>query len=178
MARLTDKYKTEVIPALKKRFGYSNVHQIPKLEKVVLSMGVGEAVQNQKLIDSAVADLTAITGQKAVIKRSKKSIANFKLRAGLPIGTAVTLRKERMYEFLDRFISTALPRVRDFKGIPANSFDGHGNYSMGLTEQLVFPEIDTEKTTIRGLNITVVTTAKNNEEGKALLEELGFPFRK
>ncbi len=178
MARLAEVYKTEITAKLKERFGYSNPMQIPKLEKIVLNMGIGEAVQNPKLIDTAVADMIAITGQKPVIRRAKKAIANFKLREGLPIGVSVTLRKEKMYEFLDRLVTVALPRVRDFRGISGTSFDGRGNYSFGLTEQIIFPEIDIEKTVLRGLSIVCVTTAKNNEEGKALLEEFGMPFRK
>jgi large subunit ribosomal protein L5 len=178
MARLQETYKTEIVGKLTEKFAYKNPMQVPKLEKIVLNMGVGEAVQNPKLIESAVADLTSIAGQKPVIRRAKKAIANFKLREGLPIGVSVTLRKEKMYEFLDRLITVALPRVRDFRGIPANSFDGRGNYSFGLTEQIIFPEIDLEKTVLRGLSIVCVTTANTNEEGKALLEEFGMPFRK
>lgn len=178
MSRLADKYSEQVVPKLKQRFGYKNRHEIPRLEKVILNMGVGEAVQNAKLIDAALQDLTVISGQHPSIRRARKSIANFKLREGLPIGVAVTLRKSRMYEFVDRLINIALPRVRDFRGIPGASFDGRGNYSLGLTEQIVFPEIDIEKTEPRGLSITFVTTARSNEEGKALLEFMGFPFRK
>ncbi len=178
MARLEEIYKTEITAKLKEKFSYSNAMQIPKLEKIVLNMGIGEAVQNPKLIDTAVADLTAITGQKPVIRRAKKAIANFKLREGLPIGVSVTLRKKKMYEFLDRLVTVALPRVRDFRGIPATSFDGRGNYSFGLNEQIIFPEIDIEKTVLRGFSVVCVTTAKTNEEGKALLEEFGMPFRK
>jgi large subunit ribosomal protein L5 len=177
MARLLETYKKEIAPALKTQFGYTNFHRIPALEKIVINMGVGEAVQNAKIIESAVADLTLISGQKPVIRKAKKSIANFKLREGQPIGVSVTLRKHMMYEFLDRFINVALPRVRDFRGIPKNSFDGCGNYSMGLNEQIIFPEINLDKTQLRGLSITFVTTAKNNPEGKALLEKLGLPFR-
>lgn len=176
--RLKQRYDSEVRKKLQDRFNYGNVHQIPRVEKVVLNMGLGrEAVRNSKAIDSAADDLTRISGQKPVLRRAKKSIANFKLREGMPIGVSVTLRSDRMFEFLDRFVTIALPRVRDFRGIPKNSFDGKGNYSMGLNEQIIFPEIDIEKTEIRGLNVTVVTTARNNEEGKALLQELGFPFR-
>lgn len=178
IARFQENYSKEITGKLKERFSYSNPLQIPKLEKIVLNMGLGAATVNPKLIDSAVADLTAITGQKPVIRRAKKSIANFKLREGVPIGVSVTLRKRNMYEFLDRLVTVALPRVRDFRGIPANSFDGNGNYSLGITEQIIFPEIDLEKTQLRGLSITFVTSAKTNEEGKALLEEFGFPFKK
>ena len=175
--RLRETYETKVVAALKEQFKYSNVNQVPKIEKVVLNMGVGEALQNAKAIELAVADMTAITGQKPVIRRARKSIANFKLREGQPIGVSVTLRKERMYEFMDRLLSIALPRVRDFRGIPKNAFDGRGNYTLGLNEQAIFPEIDIEKTTLRGLNISFVTTAKTNDEGKALLTAFGFPFR-
>jgi large subunit ribosomal protein L5 len=178
IARFQETYSKEITGKLKERFSYTNPLQIPKLEKIVLNMGLGAATVNPKLIDSAVADLTAITGQKPVIRRAKKSIANFKLREGVPIGVSVTLRKRKMYEFLDRLVTVALPRVRDFRGIPANSFDGNGNYSLGITEQIIFPEIDLEKTQLRGLSITFVTSAKTNEEGKALLEEFGFPFKK
>lgn len=179
MARLKDQYNNEVTAKLKEEFGYQNPLEVPRLVKVVLNMGVGrEAVANSKAIDGAVADLERISGQKAVVRRAKKSIANFKLREGMPIGASVTLRKERMWEFLDRLVSIALPRVRDFRGIARNSFDGRGNYSMGVAEQIIFPEIDMDKSTIRGLNISVVTTAKTDREGEALLEHLGFPFRK
>ena len=177
MARLQETYKEQVVEKLKSRFGYKNRHQIPRFEKIVINMGVGEATQNQKAIEAAAADMTLITGQKPVLRRSKKAIANFKLREGLPIGVSVTLRKEKMWEFMDRFITIALPRVRDFRGIPKNSFDGRGNYSVGITEQIIFPEIDIEKSTVRGMSITVVTTANTDEEGKALLEYMGFPFR-
>jgi len=177
-ARFQETYVKEVIPKLKERFQYSNPLQVPKLQKIVLNMGLGEAVQNPKIMDSAVSDMTSIAGQKPVIRKAKKAIANFKLREGLPIGLSVTLRKERMYEFLDRFITIALPRVRDFRGVPRNSFDGRGNYSMGITEQIIFPEIDLEKTQLRGLSITFVTSAETDEEGFALLEEFGFPFKK
>ncbi len=176
--RFQEMYKNEIVGKLKERFSYSNPFQVPKLEKVVLNMGLGAATVNPKLIDTAVADLTAISGQKPVIRKAKKSIANFKLREGVPIGVSVTLRKKRMYEFVDRLITIALPRVRDFRGIPANSFDGNGNYSLGISEQIIFPEIDLEKTQLRGLSVTFVTSAKTDEEGKALLEEMGFPFRK
>ena len=177
MARLKSKY-TEVAGKLTEKFGYKNIHQVPKFEKVVINMGVGQGVQNAKLVQEAANDLGIIAGQKPVIRRAKKSIANFKLREGMPIGTSVTLRRERMYEFLDRLIAVALPRVRDFRGIPSKSFDGRGNYSLGLNEHIIFPEINLDKTQIRGMSITVVTSAKTDEEGRALLEEFGFPFRK
>lgn len=178
MARLREKYLKEVAPKLREQFGYTNVHRIPRLEKVILNMGVGrEAVQNSKVVDAASDDLTRIAGQKPVVRRAKKSIANFKLRQGMPVGVSVTLRGDRMYEFVDRFVTVALPRVRDFKGIPGTSFDGRGNYSLGLAEQIIFPEVDIEKTSIRGLNVSFVTSAENDGEGRALLEQLGFPFR-
>lgn len=178
MTRLNEIYKKEVVPALKEQFGYRFDQQAPKIEKIVLNMGIGQATQNAKLIDAAVDDLTKITGQKPVIRKAKKSIASFKLREGVPIGVSVTLRRERMYEFLDRFINIALPRVRDFRGISRKGFDGNGNYSVGITEQIIFPEIDIEKTTLRGMNITIVTTAKTNGEALELLTKLGMPFRK
>ena len=178
MARLQEVYKKEIIPALLTKFGYSYVGQAPKIEKIVLNMGVGQAVSNQKLIESAVADMTLIAGQKPVIRKAKKSIATFKLREGMPIGVSVTLRGERMYEFLDRLVNVALPRVRDFRGISAKSFDGRGNYSLGITEHIIFPEIDIDKSILRGLNITVVTTAKTDDEARELLTNFGFPFRK
>ena len=176
--RIEQAYKKDVVPKLVEKFKYKNANQVPTLEKIVVSMGVGrQAVQNSKAIDNAVNDLTLITGQKPVIRRAKKSIANFKLREGMPVGVCVTLRRQRMYEFIDRLVNVALPRVRDFKGIPRKSFDGNGNYSLGIQEQIVFPEIDIEKSTVAGLNITFVTTAQSNEEGFALLEAIGFPFR-
>jgi large subunit ribosomal protein L5 len=176
--RFRVKYKEEVIPALQKQFAYKNVMQIPRLEKIVINMGLGEAVQNPKIIESAVAELTAFTGQKPVVTRSKKAIANFKLRAGLAIGAMVTLRGDRMWEFFDRLVYLALPRVRDFKGISPKAFDGRGNYSLGMKEQIVFPEIDYDKVDkIKGMNISFVTTAKTDEEGKALLAAFGMPFR-
>ncbi len=178
MARLQVTYKETIVPKLREQFGYKNINEVPRLTKVVLNMGVGEAVQNAKLIDAAAADMARIAGQKPVIRRARKSIANFKLREGLPIGVAVTLRGAQMYEFVDRLVSVALPRVRDFRGIPRNAFDGRGNYSLGLNEQIIFPEIDIEKSTVRGLSITFVTTANTNKEGEALLEYLGMPFRK
>lgn len=176
--RIEQAYKKEAVTKLVERFKYSNPNEVPSLQKIVVSMGVGrQAVQNSKAIDNAVNDLTLITGQKPVIRRAKKSIANFKLREGMPVGVCVTLRRQRMYEFVDRLVNIALPRVRDFKGISRRSFDGAGNYSLGIQEQMIFPEIDIEKSTLAGLNITFVTTAKSNEEGLALLEALGFPFR-
>jgi large subunit ribosomal protein L5 len=176
--RFKVRYKAEIAPALRKQFSYKNVMQVPRLQKIVLNMGLGEAVQNPKIIESAVAEIAMITGQKPVITRSKKAIANFKLRAGLPIGAMVTLRADRMWEFLDRLITFALPRVRDFKGISPKAFDGRGNYSLGMKEQIVFPEIDYDKVDkIKGMNISFVTTAKTDEEGKALLAAFGMPFR-
>jgi len=178
MNRLKDKYAKEVVPALKKEFGYKNVMAIPKLEKVVINMGLGEATQNAKLADVGVDELNKITGQKAIMRRATKSIAQFKLRQGQPVGAMVTLRGERMYEFLDRLISIALPRVRDFRGISPKGFDGRGNYTLGLRDQLLFPEIDYMKVDkARGMNVSVVTTAKTDEEARKLLQLLGMPFR-
>jgi large subunit ribosomal protein L5 len=177
--RLKDEYKSRVIKALKDEFGYKNVMQVPKLKTIVVSRGVGNAVADKKLIEYSVDELTNITGQKAVPTISKKDVANFKLRKGMPIGTRVTLRGERMYEFLDRLITSALPRVRDFGGIKASGFDGRGNYSLGVTEQIIFPEIDIDKIkSIDGLNITFVTSAATDKEAKSLLTELGMPFKK
>jgi large subunit ribosomal protein L5 len=177
--RFKEKYSTEVVPALMERFGYGNVHQVPRLEKIVINMGVGAATQDTKLLDSAVADLAIVSGQKPAITRAKKSIASFKLRAGMPIGAKVTLRGDRMWEFFDRLLSTALPRIRDFRGVSATAFDGRGNYSLGVTEQLIFPEIDYDKVEkIRGMDITFVTSAKTDEECRVLLESFGFPFKK
>ena len=177
--RLKKKYQEEVVPALMKKFGYKNIMEVPKIEKIVVNMGVGEAVQNIKALENAMNDLALITGQKPSVRRAKRSEAGFKLRKGMPIGAKVTLRRDRMYDFLDRLISIALPRVRDFKGLSPRSFDGRGNYNFGLEEQTVFPEIDYDKVDkIRGMNITIVTTAETDEEAKALLEALGFPFRK
>ncbi|MEO2069181.1 MAG: 50S ribosomal protein L5 [Desulfurobacteriaceae bacterium] len=177
--RLRKKYQEEVVPALMKKFGYKNIMEVPKIEKIVVNMGVGEAVQNIKALENAMNDLALITGQKPSVRRAKRSEAGFKLRKGMPIGAKVTLRRDRMWEFLDRLISIALPRVRDFKGLSPKSFDGRGNYNFGLEEQTVFPEIDYDKVDkIRGMNITIVTTAETDEEAKALLELLGFPFRK
>jgi large subunit ribosomal protein L5 len=176
--RLADKYKKDVVPALQKRFGYKSIMQVPKLEKICLNRGVNGAVNDKKLIDIALDEMTQITGQKAVSTMSKKDISNFKLRKNMPIGTRVTLRGEKMYEFLDRFISTALPRVRDFRGVNEKSFDGRGNYTLGITEQIIFPEIDIDKVNkITGMDITFVTTAGTNEEAYELLKELGMPFR-
>lgn len=178
MARLTELYVKKVVPALMKEFNYKSVMEVPKIEKVVINMGLGEAVQNVKVLDTASKELAAISGQKAVITKAKKSIATFKLREGMPIGCMVTLRKEKMYEFMDRFISVTLPRVRDFKGISGKTFDGNGNYAMGLKEQIIFPEIEYDKVDkVRGMNIVFVTTAKTDKEGKALLREFGMPFR-
>ncbi len=175
--RLKEKYYKELAPKLREELGIANVNDIPKLEKIVVNMGVGEAATDSKLIDAAVEDLRVITGQQPMICRAKKSIATFKLRAGMPIGAKVTLRGDRMYEFFDRLIAASIPRIRDFRGLPANSFDGHGNYSMGVTEQIIFPEIDYDKVDrTRGMDITFVTTAKTDEEGKALLTAFGFPF--
>ncbi len=176
--RLADKYKKEVVPALSKKFGYKSVMQTPKLEKICVNRGVNGAVADKKLVDIAVEELGNITGQKAIATRSKKDISNFKLRKDMPIGARVTLRGERMYEFLDRLIAVALPRVRDFKGISDKAFDGRGNYTLGVTEQIIFPEIDIDKVNkITGMDITFVTSAKNNEEAYELLKELGLPFK-
>lgn len=177
--RLASKYKQDVVPALMKKFGYKTVMQTPKLEKICLNRGVNGAVNDKKLVDIAVDELTLITGQKAVPTMSKKDISNFKLRKGVPIGARVTLRGDKMYEFLDRFIAVALPRVRDFKGVSDKSFDGRGNYTLGVTEQIIFPEVDIDKVNrITGLDITFVTSAENNQEAYELLKELGMPFRK
>ena len=179
MARLKEQYKAEVAPALMKQFGYKSVMQIPKIDKVVINVGCGEARENAKVLDNVVGDLGKITGQKAVVTRARKSIANFKLREEMPIGAKVTLRGDRMWEFLDRLICIAIPRIRDFRGISAKSFDGRGNFSMGVTEQLIFPEIDFDKIDhTRGMDITIVTTAQTDEEGKALLDAFHFPFKK
>lgn len=178
MARLKDRYVQEIAPALQQKFSYKNVMQTPKLEKVVINMGIGEAIQNSKAIDSALVDLTKIAGQKPVVTRAKKSISAFKLREGMPIGTKVTLRGERMYEFVDRLMNVALPRVRDFRGVSAKSFDGRGNYTLGIKEQLIFPEIEYDKIDkLRGMDIVFVTTAKSDEEARELLGMLGMPFR-
>ena len=178
MNRLREKYQKEVMPALKKEFGYTNVMAIPKVTKVVINMGLGEATSNAKIIDTAADELGKISGQKAAVRRATKSIAQFKVRQGQPVGTMVTLRGERMYEFLDRLASIALPRVRDFKGISAKGFDGRGNYTLGLRDQIIFPEIDYMKVDkARGMNVSVVTTAKTDEEARKLLQLIGLPFR-
>jgi large subunit ribosomal protein L5 len=176
--RFAAKYTKEAVPALVKQFGYKNPNQVPRLEKIVINMGLGAAVTNPKIIDTAVEELRAVTGQKPVVTRSKKAIASFKLRAGLPIGAMVTLRKGKMWEFLDRFISIALPRMRDFRGVSRRAFDGQGNYTLGLKEQIIFPEIDYDRIdVIKGLNVSFVTTANTDEEGRALLQHMGMPFR-
>ena len=178
MSRLKEKYLNEIKDEMQKKFQYKNVMQIPKLDKIVINMGVGEAKENAKILDTAVKDLETITGQKAVVTRAKNSVANFKLREGQPIGCKVTLRGERMYEFLDRLVNLALPRVRDFRGINPNGFDGRGNYSVGIKEQLIFPEIDYDKIDkIRGMDINIVTTAQTDEEARELLKLMGAPFR-
>jgi large subunit ribosomal protein L5 len=177
--RLKERYESEVKPALQQELGLGNVMQVPRLDKIVLNCGVGAATQQQSLLDGAVADLTVITGQKPLVTRAKKSIAGFKLRAGNPIGAKVTLRGARMWEFYDRLVSLAIPRIRDFRGMNPNSFDGRGNYTFGVTEQLIFPEVDYDKIdTVRGMDITIVTTATTDDEGRALLRALGFPFRR
>ena len=176
--RLRERYQREIVSALMQDFGYTNRFAVPKLSKVVLNMGLGEAVQNSKIIDSALEEMTAIAGQKPVVTKAKKAISNFKLREGLPIGVMVTLRGERMYEFVDRLVSVALPRVRDFRGVPDRSFDGRGNYSLGIREQVIFPEINLDKVDkIKGLTVVICTTARTDAEGKALLRHLGMPFR-
>lgn len=178
MAHLKTKYEQEVIPALQKQFNYTNAMMIPRLEKIVVNVGLGEAVQNAKAVDAAVNDIATITGQKPVVTRAKKSIATFKIRTGMPIGCKVTLRGERMWDFLSKLVNVALPRVRDFRGVSPKAFDGRGNYALGLKEQLIFPEIDYDKVDkIRGMDIIIVTTAKSDEESKALLKALGLPFK-
>jgi large subunit ribosomal protein L5 len=178
MAKLKEVYQEKAVPALMKRFNYKNRMEVPKLEKIVVNMGLGEAIQNIKILDSAAQEISQITGQKPVITKAKKSIAQFKLRTGMSIGCMVTLRKERMYEFFNRLVNVALPRVRDFKGLSGKSFDGRGNYSLGIREQLIFPEIHYDKIDkVKGMNIVIVTTAKTDEEGKELLKLLGMPFR-
>jgi large subunit ribosomal protein L5 len=173
------KYRSDIVKALQERFKYSSVMEVPRLQKICINQGVGQATSDKKLIESAVADMTLITGQKAVSSKSKKDISNFKLRKGMPVGVRVTLRGDQMYEFLERLVSVSLPRVRDFRGISNKGFDGRGNYTMGVTEHIIFPEIDIEKTNkILGMDITFVTTAKTNEEGMALLQEFGMPFKK
>ncbi len=179
MARLKERYNTEIVPQLMKQFSYSSVMQVPRLEKVVLNMGLGEAIQNVKLLESAQKEIGDITGQKPVITKARKAIANFKLRQGMPIGCKVTLRSERMYEFLDRLLNLALPRIRDFKGVSAKAFDGRGNYALGIREQIIFPEIEYDKIDkIKGMNIVINTSARTDEEAKALLVMLGMPFEK
>ena len=179
MTRLKEQYKSQVIPALQKRFAYKNPHQVPKMVKIIVSMGVGSATQNKAILDNAVKDMEQITGRKAIVTKARKSISNFKLRQGMPIGCKVTLRDEVMYEFYDRLTSIVIPRIRDFRGIPADAFDGRGNFSMGLKEQTVFPEIEYDKVdAIRGLNISIVTTARTDEECRELLKELGMPFQR
>jgi len=178
MAKFKEMYQQKVVPALMKRFNYKSVMQVPRLDKIVINMGLGEAIQNIKILDSATQELSLITGQKPVITKAKKSIAQFKLRKGVPIGCMVTLRQERMYEFFNRLVNAALPRVRDFKGVSGKSFDGRGNYAIGVREQLIFPEIHYDKIDkIKGMNIVIATTAKTDEEGKELLRLLGMPFR-
>lgn len=179
MSRLKEKYLNEVSPALMSKFEYKSVMQVPKVEKIVINMGVGDAVQNSKALDVAVEELTIITGQKPVVTKAKKSIAGFRLREGMPIGAKVTLRGERMYEFLDRLVAIALPRVRDFHGVSKKAFDGRGNYTLGVKEQLIFPEIDYDKVTkVRGMDIVIVTTANSDEEARELLTQFGMPFQK
>jgi large subunit ribosomal protein L5 len=179
MARLKDFYVKEIVPTLTTEFGYTNIHQVPKVDKIVLNMGLGEAVQDIKVIDKASEELMFISGQKPIVKKARKSIAAFKLRAGMPVGCTVTLRGNRMYEFLDRLINAVLPRVRDFRGISPKGFDGRGNYTLGLTDQSVFPEINYDAIDkLRGMNITIVTTAKTDDEGRSLLAAFGMPFRK
>jgi large subunit ribosomal protein L5 len=179
MNRLQERYKAEIMPSLMEKFEYTSVMQVPKIEKIVINMGVGEAVSNSKVLDTAVEELTAIAGQKPVITRAKKSIAGFKLREGMPIGSKVTLRGERMYDFLDKLISVSLPRVRDFRGVSKKSFDGRGNYTLGVKEQLIFPEIDYDKVNkVRGMDIVIVTTANTDEEARELLIQVGMPFQK
>ncbi len=178
MARLQDRYKAEIVPRLKEKFGYRNVMQVPKLSKVVVNMGLGDAIENVKVIETAAAEIGIITGQKPVVTKARKSIANFKLREGVPIGVMVTLRRDRMFHFLDKLITIALPRVRDFKGVSPRGFDGRGNYTLGIKEQIMFPEVNYDKIDkIRGMNITIVTTARTDEEGLELLRLMGIPFR-
>ncbi len=179
MSRYREMYKNEIVAAMTKKFGYKNIMEVPKLEKIVINMGVGEAKENAKILDSAVKDLETIAGQKAVLTKAKNSVANFKIRAGMPIGCKVTLRGEKMYEFLDRLVNLALPRVRDFRGVSANSFDGRGNYALGIKEQLIFPEIEYDKVDkVRGMDVIFVTTAKTDEEARELLTLFNMPFQK
>jgi len=178
MARLQDRYNAEIVPSLKEKCGYRNVMQVPRLSKIVVNMGLGDAIENVKVIETAAAEVGVITGQKPVVTKARKSIANFKLREGVPIGVMVTLRRDRMYQFLDKMIAIALPRVRDFKGVSPKGFDGRGNYTLGVREQIMFPEINYDKIEkIRGMNITIVTTARTDEEGLELLRLMGMPFR-
>jgi large subunit ribosomal protein L5 len=178
MARLKDYYKNEVVPAMMKQFGYTSAMQVPRLEKIIVNMGLGEAIQNIKILESASAEIGALTGQKAVITKARKSIATFKLRQGMSIGSMVTLRKERMYEFYDRLVNVALPRIRDFRGISPSSFDGRGNFAMGIKEQFIFPEIDYDKIDkVKGMNVVIVTTARTDEEARHLLRLMGMPFK-
>ena len=179
MARLKETYLNDIVPEMMKKFEYKNIMQVPKLDKIVINMGVGEAKENSKVLDTAISDLETITGQKAVVTRAKKSVANFKLREGQPIGCKVTLRGEKMYEFADRLINLALPRVRDFRGVNPNAFDGRGNYALGIKEQLIFPEIEYDKVDkVRGMDIIFVTTAQTDEEARELLAQFGMPFKK
>ena len=179
MSRLKDLYKDEIVDAMIKKFGYKNIMEVPKLDKIVINMGVGEAKENAKVLDSAVKDLETITGQKVVLTRAKNSVANFKIREGMPIGSKTTLRGEKMYDFMDRLVNLALPRVRDFRGVSADSFDGRGNYALGVKEQLIFPEIEYDKVEkVRGMDVIVVTTAKTDEEARELLRLFGMPFAK
>ena len=179
MSRLKEKYQNEIVDALMKKFGYKNIMEVPKLDKVVINMGVGEAKENAKLLDAAVKDMETIAGQKAVLTRAKNSVANFKIREGMPIGCKVTLRGEKMYEFVDRLINLSLPRVRDFRGVNPNAFDGRGNYALGIKEQLIFPEIEYDKVDkVRGMDVIFVTTAKTDEEARELLAQFGMPFKK
>jgi len=179
MARLKDRYLQEIRPELQKRLGYKNINQVPKLTMIVINSGVGDAIGDHKKLESVSSELTQITGQKPSVRRAKKSISNFKLREGMPIGVMVTLRREKMYEFLDRLINVSMPRIRDFRGIPSKSFDGRGNFTLGITEQIIFPEIDYDKVEkIRGMNVTIVTTAKTDSEAYELLKSFGMPFKK
>lgn len=178
MARLQSTYKNEIVAKLMEQFGYKNIMQVPKIEKITINMGVGEAVADKKIIDKAVGDMTAIAGQKPVVTKARKSVASFKIRTGMPVGCKVTLRREKMYEFLDRFVTIACPRIRDFRGFSPKGFDGQGNYSVGVREQIIFPEIDYDKVdAIRGMDITITTTARTNDEAKALLKAFNFPLR-
>ncbi len=178
MARLREHYQKEIVPSLMKRFGYTNRMQVPRLEKIILNVGLGEATQDAKLLDAVVKEIATITGQRPVVTRAKKSIAGFKLREGMPVGCVVTLRRDRMYEFLDRLVNAALPQIRDFRGVSPKAFDGRGNYSLGIREQFIFPEIEYDKVEkVHGMDVVIVTTARTNDEGKTLLSEMGMPFR-